>query len=274
LNGYRLLRRELVLSTFVQTPEMWHKTLEAALRFRPTFIVGYVSSLREFAGFLIAEGRTIPQVQAVLAAAEPVHSSTRELVGEAFGAPLFNTYGSREFMSIGAECIHQAGLHINADNLLVEAEEPAESGPSELLITDLHNYGMPFIRYRIGDAGLLTDSPCQCGRGLPLLKQIEGRVLELLRTQDGRVVPGEFFPHLMKEITEVREFQVEQKTLREIALSLVLDRPLSEDSRALLKRELAKVFAQDTRITIRTVESIPRLRSGKRRVTVGIGQSA
>jgi phenylacetate-CoA ligase len=272
LDAYRRLRRELIVPTFVQTPELWQSIFESALRFHPRFVVGYVSSLKQFAQFLLERTLCIPGVEAVLAAAEPVHNATRDLVAEAFGAPLFDTYGSREFMSIAAECEHHGGLHIHADNLLVETEKATSSAASELLVTDLHNFGMPFIRYRIGDLGSLTDSVCPCGRGLPLIRRIEGRILEVLRTRDGRTIPGEFFPHLLKDIGEVREFQVQQSSLEEIVLSLVLTGPLTEGSERLLRQEVKKVFTPATRVTIKPVQAIPQLPSGKRRVSVGLPQ--
>ena len=270
LDAYRSLRRERIVPTFLQTPELWQETFEAALRFQPEFIVGYVSSLEQFAQFLLARDLSIPGIRAVLAAAEPVYKATRDLVGKAFRAPLFDTYGSREFMSIAAECEHHDGMHIHADNLLLETEADSREFPSELLVTDLHNYGMPFIRYRIGDLGSLTDSVCACGRGLPLIRKIEGRTLEVLRTRDGRTVPGEFFPHLLKDIGEVREYQVRQTSLDEIELSLVLEHGLSESSQALLRQEIARIFSPATRVTIKPVDVIPQLPSGKRRRAVGM----
>jgi phenylacetate-CoA ligase len=273
LDGYRFFRRELVVPTFLQTPELWQSAFEAALRFRPKFIVGYVSSLEQFAQFMLARDLTIPGVQAVLAAAEPVFDATRDLVRDAFRAPLFDTYGSREFMSIAAECEHHNGLHIHAENLLVETELKANEVPSELLITDLHNYGMPFIRYRIGDLGALADSACPCGRGLPLIHRLEGRVLEVLRTRDGRGVSPILWRHVLKDLAEVKEFQIQQTSLDEIVLSLVLAQPLSENSETLLRREMAKVFSTATRLTIKPVQAIPQLPSGKRRLAVGLGPS-
>ena len=269
LGGYRFLRRERIVPTFVQTPEMWRNTFEEALRFRPKFIVGYVSSLQQFAKYILERELSIAGVCAVLAAAEPVYQATRDLVQQAFNAPLFNTYGSREFMSIAAECEVHNGLHIHADNLVVETRSHG-NGPSEFMITDLHNYGMPFIRYEIGDLGILSDKRCPCGRGLPLIRQVEGRILDVLRTQDGRTVPGEFFPHLLKEVGEVREFQVRQKSLEEIDLSLVLARPLSEGSATYLHREIKAIFGNSTRVTVRPVEMISRLPSGKHKVAIGI----
>src|SRR6267378_3274445 len=270
MNAYRFLRRELVVPTFTQTIELWRRTLRHAIRFRPRFIIGYVSSLEEFAQFLLAEGAILHGIQAVIAAAEAPYERTRQLVAQAFGAPLFNTYGTREFMSIAAECDQHQGLHINSDNLLVETEVPSSKSPSELLVTDLHNYGMPFIRYRVGDTGILSNSICPCGRRLPLIRSVEGRVLDVLRTRDGRVVPGEFFPHVLKDISEVREFQVQQTSLDEIVVYVVLNCPLLDSSRALLKRETTKVFGNDTQILVKAVEDIPRQRSGKRRITVGL----
>jgi phenylacetate-CoA ligase len=273
MKGYRLLRREVVVSTFSQTAELWQETLSAVLRFKPRFIVGYVSSLEEFARFIMTKRYALEGVQAVIAAAEPVYERTRELVTRAFSAPLFNAYGSREFMSIAAECTQHHGLHVNSENILVETELPSPETPSEFLVTDLHNYGMPFIRYRIGDMGVMGRSTCPCGRGLPLLGSIEGRVLDMIRTRDGRVIPGEFFPHVLKDVCEICEFQVEQISLEEIVVSVVLSHPLSESSQTLLRDETAKVFGNDVRITVKPVETIPRRASGKRSVTTGLRSS-
>jgi phenylacetate-CoA ligase len=272
LNSYRFFRRELFIPTFLQTPELWQSTFEAALRFRPKFIVGYVSSIEQFVRFLLDRDLRIPGVKAVLAGAEPVYKSTRELVMAAFRAPLFDTYGSREFMSIAAECEYHDGLHIHCENLLVETELDATYGSSEILVTDLHNYGTPFIRYRIGDVGMLSDTACPCGRGLPLISRIEGRSLEVLRTRDGKAVSPIVWRHVLKDLPEVKEFQIQQKNLDEIVLFLVLEHSLSDRSETLLRREMAKVFSPATRLIIKPVQAIPQLPSGKRRLAVGIGQ--
>jgi phenylacetate-CoA ligase len=274
LDSYRFLRREFVVPTFSQTPELWRKAFEVAVRFCPEFLVGYASSLQQFAEFLLDRNLVIPGIRAVLAAAEPVHEATRDLAQRAFRAPLFDTYGSREFMSIAAECESHQGLHIHSENLLVETEQNSDETPSEFLITDLHNYGMPFIRYRIGDVGLLNNSSCPCGRGLPVITGIDGRVLEVLRTQDGRVISPILWRHVLKDVVEAKEYEVRQTKLDEIVISMVLDGPLSVRSETLLRQEMAKVFTPATRVTIRPVDAIPRLPSGKRRLSVGMGQPA
>ena len=98
---------------------------------------------------------------------------------------MFNTYALCEIMSIAAECERRCGMHINSENILLETALPPESGPSDILVTDLHNYATPFVRYAIGDIGLLSDDSCPCGRCLPLLASVVGRTLDTLQTADG-----------------------------------------------------------------------------------------
>ena len=271
LSAYRASQRQLVFSTFSQTEELWTRIHRAALDFRPVLLVGYVSSIEQFARFLLERKLSLPGIKAVVAAAEPVFAPFRELVQRALGCPVFNTYGSREFMSIGGECDQHSGVHLNAENILVETRLPGATAGSELLITDLHNYGMPFLRYEIGDVGILDPTPCACGRGLPRLGAIEGRVLDVLRTSDGRVVPGELFPHLHKDIPEIKEFQVEQLSPAHIVISTVLSAEMSERSRSLIASEVGKVMGAATRVELKQVDAIPRRPSGKRRVTIGMG---
>ena len=158
---YHWLRRELPVNTFRQTAQFWDDTWRRAAAFRPSFIAGYVSSLESFVRYGQMHEMKLPGLRAVLAMAEPVYDSLRTIVRETLNVPLFNTYGSREFMSIAAECDVHQGLHVNAENILLETKEPASGGPSEFLVTDLHNLGMPFIRYEIGDIGIMDSKSCR-----------------------------------------------------------------------------------------------------------------
>jgi phenylacetate-CoA ligase len=269
--AYEAVQRQLMINTFSQSEELWNGVYSRALKFRPVLVVGYVSSLEAFAAYLRRSKRAIPGVKCAIAAAEPLFEDARRRIEEGLGVPLFNTYGSREFMSIAAECEYGNGLHVHAENLVVETRDRDGNDPSEILITDLHNYGMPFVRYESGDLGRMTDRSCRCGRGLPLLEAIQGRVLDALRTADGRTVPGEFFPHLLKDIPEIAEYRVAQKRIDRLLISAVLTRPLSERSEGLLRREIGKVFGPGTVCELQPVPHIPALSSGKRRVTVGMG---
>ena len=165
-------------------------------------------------------------LQGVICAAEKVLPFQREVMERVFGCPVFNTYGSREFMLIASECEKHEGLHVNVENLIVEIVKEdgtyaREGETGRIIITDLHNYGMPFIRYEIGDLAVFTERRCSCGRGLPIIEDVVGRSLDMIKTPEGKIVPGEFFPHLMKEFKEILKFQVIQETLENLRIRMV-----------------------------------------------------
>ena len=241
--------------------------------FQPLTVIGYTNALYLLAQYIQEQTQPMHRPNAVITAAEGVNAVQRATIEQAFGTPVFASYGSREFMLIAMECEQRHGLHISADNLVVEVVRPngmpaAEGEIGEILVTDLHNYGMPFIRYKIGDLGVLTHRCCPCGRGLPLLEKVEGRVLDAIRTSDGRIVPGEFFPHLMKEFSVVKQFQVIQKELQSLEIKLVLRDTNSTDQLDRLRREIQQAVGSVIQVQYSLVNEIPQSASGKFRVTI------
>jgi phenylacetate-CoA ligase len=169
---------------------------EALIRFRPKIIQAYARSLALFAGFLRERGLRPPQPEAIVTSAEVLEPAERRLIEEVFGCPVFNRYGCREVGVIASECPAHRGMHLAAEVLLVEIVQgnnpvgPGESGA--ILVTDLLNLAMPLIRYRIGDMGAWEEGQCPCGRGLPRLREVSGRVTDFLVGVDGRFVSGVF----------------------------------------------------------------------------------
>ncbi len=124
--------------------------------FRPQTMIAYTNPIYEFARFIEAEGLPVPSLHSIVVGAEKLHAFQRQKIEEVFGVRVFETYGSREFMLIGAECEEHAGLHLSMDNLLVEVVDdegsPTPTGEiGNVVVTDLFNYAMPFIRYVTGD---------------------------------------------------------------------------------------------------------------------------
>jgi phenylacetate-CoA ligase len=263
-----LLERRLTVPTWLQNETLWQQAYQNARSFRPRYLVGYVSSLLGFARYLENRRLPIPSLRAVITAAEPLPPTVRRYLGDVFGAPVFETYGSREFMSIGAECERHEGLHLNVENLVVEAAV-APDQPSDILITDLHNLGTVFIRYVIGDAGKLAAHSCSCGRGLPLLESVDGRTADRIKLSGGRTVSGLFFVHLLKELPEILQYQVRQESPDRVLVLLVLSRELSAPSRSLLDSELRRVLG-NTEIVIRRVSEIPVGPTGKHQPVIGL----
>jgi phenylacetate-CoA ligase len=269
---YNAVFARRVLNSFKMTEANMSEYADAIDRYRPDIVVGYVGPLVKLAQWLIANGREIWQPQSIIGGAEAMHEFQRDLIQKAFRAPVFNTYGCREFMLIAAECKQHHGLHVNADHLVVEVRTPhgaASDGRSgDVVITDLFNYGMPFVRYANGDMATASSTRCACGRGLPLLTRVDGRVLDAIRTPAGHVLPGEFFPHMLKDVTGLQRFQLVQRRLDRLDLSIVRGAGFDDASLNYIRREVNKVLGDSVQLDCHFVDDIPLTRSGKLRVTV------
>ena len=250
--------------------------VEAMNRFRPETVVGYVGPLDALAAWAEAHGRRLHRPRRVLGAAEALHPHQRERIGRVFGAPVFDTYGCREFMLIAAECEAHDGLHINADHLLLEfgahtgsADAAQAAGPADLIVTDLHNHGMPLMRYVNGDLGTPhAGGACACGRGLPRLAKVDGRRLDALRMPDGRLLPGEYVVYVFLPITGIRQYQVVQREPDALHVRLVPDRDFDPSVHARIEQGLRALVGDRVRVAFEQVEAIALTPSGKRRVTV------
>ena len=266
------IERHRVINCFEFTPDRMRGHFDTLNSYRAEVIVAYTNPLYEFARYL-DDNRLVPTPpRSIIVGAEKLHSFQRNLLEKVFQAPVYETYGSREFMLIGAECNRHTGLHLSQENLLVEILDddgrPTPAGEEgNVVITDLFNYGMPFIRYVNGDRAIAGFKKCTCGRGLPLLTQVTGRRLDTLDTPDGRKVPGEFFPHLMKEFPAIRRFQVVQESLDQIRLNLVAPE-LAEGDRHRLLNAIRETTGTAVQLNLQLVPDIPLTGAGKLKVVV------
>ena len=261
-----------IVSSFEFSDDILEDYVRRLNRFRPTVVVGYTNALYEFARFCDRRAMDVWQPKGVIATAERLYDHQRERIEKTFHTRLFDRYGGRETMNIAAECDRHEGLHINADNLYCELDcdgLPAEPGAlGQVLLTDLNNYSMPFIRYQNGDMAVRAAAPCSCGRGLPLLKRVEGRVLDVIVTPDGRSVPGEFFPHLLKDFSGIERYQVVQGEDYQVALRIVAGGNYDPANTERIRRLVADTVGENTRVRVELVDAIPRTRGGKLRVTL------
>ena len=245
------IRRD-ILSSFDLNADKVKAGVERYNRARPRVVVGYATALYEFARLAARAGLRLNPPRGVIASAEKLYDFQRAKIAEVFGAPVFDRYGCREVMMIGAECEHHSGLHATVDNVYIEVVKDGRlCGPGEvgdILLTDLHNYGMPLIRYRVGDLGSWNGGTCRCGRGLPLLNPIEGRVLDVVRTASGRVISGALFPHFFKDFAGVRTFQVVQETWDDVTIRIALDTPLTAEQQAMMRGMMGDILGPELKI--------------------------
>jgi len=270
-NIHHLLLRRKIFNSYLFSAETLPRYVDELNTYKPEIIVGYAGTVAILAQFIKEKGRWCHSPRAVIATAEQISPEQRDLIESVFQAPVFNRYGSREFMIIGMECDQHDGLHLNIDNQYIEVLKdgkpvvPGEVG--EVVITDLNNYAMPFVRYKIGDLGVLSDSKCSCGRGLPLLKSVNGRIMDAIKTRDGRCVTGLFFTHLMKDFEEIRQFRVIQKSYDALEIEFVRTEKYTDECLQYLRREIGKILGDGVGIIFRAVPEIRPLASGKQRIT-------
>jgi phenylacetate-CoA ligase len=269
---HRLYRRSMA-SSFGMSEARIPGYLEQLNHCRPQSIVAYTNPLYYFASRLEEQGLVPFSPKSIIVGAEKLHSFQRETIERVFRAPVFETYGSREFMLIGAECAEHRGLHVSTENLLVEilddeGRPTPEGEEGNVVITDLTNYGMPFVRYANGDRAIAGSETCRCGRGLPLLKEVVGRRLDMLVTPDGRQIPGEFFPHLMKDFAAIRRFQIVQQDAQSIQVRLIVSGQWTDSCRRALEQQILAVVGSSVDLEIAIVDDIKLTQAGKLQVVV------
>lgn len=224
---YHGLFNRKLLNSFKLTQNNMMEYIEEINNYQPEAMVSFVNPLFEMAKYILDNNVTVYSPKSIVTGAEALHDHQRVVIEKAFNTKVYNTFGCREVMLIASECKEQNGFHINADHLLVEIVDEQGSKikekNGELLITDLHNYGMPFIRYANGDMAISKESACQCGNPLPMFEKVTGRKLDILRSPNGHILPGEFFTHTLMNFTGIKKFQVIQKRLDELNINFIVD---------------------------------------------------
>lgn len=241
-------------------------------RFRPAVICAYPSALVALADYVRRSGKFIHAPRGLLYTAEAMPAEERPRVSAALGARLFELYASRDVGTIAAECEAHQGMHINPQAALVEyvALGPGEA-PYELVITDLLNYGMPLIRYRINDCVAAPpdpDSRCGCGRGWPRLPPLIGRVSDVFRLPDGALVPGVSLHRAATVAPGIAQVQYIQEGVRNFRLRYVPGDRFCADDLAALRRRLQDFLPGDLHWEVERVAAIEREASGKTRFCI------
>lgn len=235
---------------------------------RAAVIVAFTRPLYEWARVMHARGLRPTPPHAIIVGAEKLHDFQRELIEQVFAAPVFETYGSREVMLIGAECDVHHGLHITSEQLVVELVDDngnlaAPGVEGRVVVTDLFNEGAPFVRYDIGDRAVASDRQCPCGRGLPMLERVVGRQVEIIATPDGRRIPGEVFPFLFKDQFDIARYQAVQEAANRLVIRVQLRHPWADEARTATVEALQRLVGSEMTIDVQIVDVIEEGPGGK-----------
>ncbi len=255
--------RQLYFSSHHLAPEFAPHYFDALAHYRIRYLWGYPSSLHSLAHHALRKGLRLDSIKIVITNAEPLNWTQRQTISAAFGCPVRETYGMVEFVAAAGECEHGA-LHywpdVGALEVLSTESNCGDFNTGEFVCTGLQNPDMPLIRYRLGDRGAsLGWQPCSCGRRLPTLPEVQGRINDVLVTSDGRRV---FWLNPVFYGQSVREAQIVQSIPAQVQVRYVPDTGFTSASAQTIIRRLQDRLGPVT-VDLLPVRQIPRGPNGK-----------
>jgi phenylacetate-CoA ligase len=269
--------RQTLFSLYHGTPENLRHYVDAIHRIPAVYAQGYPSAMHLVARAMLDAGRPLPpgRLRACFTSSESLLAFQRDTIERAFGAPVFDRYGVSEFCVSMTQC-ERRRLHVDMEFGIVEVEVREEDedwvrGP--LLVTGFANDATPMLRYRVGDVGTRSKSPCPCGRAGDVFVDVDGRIEDYVMTPDGRLVGR--LDHIFKEQLDVAEAQVLQETRDALDVLVVRRASYDDDSERSLLKEFRSRLGDEIAIRLRYVDAIPREPNGKlRAVKSAVGRLA
>ncbi|MDD5579518.1 MAG: AMP-binding protein [Methylobacter sp.] len=275
----KLIRDKFLRTYLIPAFEMSAQKVDGFIRqiqaMRPKMLFGYPSALSHIAAHAEKNGTILNNlgIKVAFVTSERLYDYQREKIETVFGCPVANGYGGRDAGFIAHQC-PSGSMHITAEDIIVEIIDkedqvlpPEEEG--EIVITHLATRDFPFIRYRTGDVGVLTDAQCSCGRGLPLLKEIQGRTTDFIVAQDGTVLHGLALIYVLRDLPGIESFKIIQHNLAETQLQIVRNADYNQEtSEPLIQDVFKKRLGKDVKIDIEYLAEIPKEQSGKFRYVV------
>jgi len=268
-----MMRTELMPAFQMNEPNL-DQFVSRIIARRPRMLFGYPSAISHIAAHARKRGIRLDNlgVKVVFCTSERLYDHQRETISTAFACPVANGYGGRDAGFIAHEC-PAGGMHITAEDIIVEIiDESGKVQPSgvagEIVVTHLATSEYPFIRYRTGDIGVLGSAKCACGRGLPLLQEIQGRSTDFVIASDGTVIHGLSLIYVLRDIPGMKAFKVIQETIDLTRVLIVTEPPFEKESVSTIVSGLKQRLGNDVIIDVQRVESITSEKSGKFRYIV------
>ncbi|MGF1503788.1 MAG: phenylacetate--CoA ligase family protein, partial [Anaerolineae bacterium] len=265
-----LAERQIYLSAFhinaANTPVYIKALRDHAIR----WMTGYAHAIYDLAAWTLAGGIDAPHLDAVVTTSEPVTPAMRQTIESAFSTRVFEEYAALENAFLVCECEY-GRLHINPDAGLIEVVDadfqpvpPGEVG--EVLATGFMRPGQPLIRYRVGDRAVLSAEPCPCGRHMPVVETVLGRVEDTVIGPDGRRVMR--FHGVFLDQPHIREGQIVQQTVDHILVRVVPAPGFGPNDEAEIRRRVRQRLGERVTVSVQCVEHIARTPAGKFRAVV------
>jgi len=258
----------LQLSVFDTT----NKQISILRKFKPNIIDGYTSSIRLLAKAIEENGIDDIKPKVVFGTSEILDDETREYINSIFDVEMVDFFGCVELNRTAWECSEHVGYHIDIDAVVMEfikdGENVSAGERGEIVYTGLYNYAMPLIRFRVEDIGVPSDEKCPCGRGLPLMKLIEGRSDSFMQVPDGRIFSPIIWTAIMRRILGVGQFKAIQERKDLVKILVVRNNEFNQRTIDQIKHDVKEVMGKEVNVETEIVDEIPKDKTGKVRAAV------
>ena len=267
-NIYNALTNTMVLDCLRITKADMERYIRAINSYKPDIIRGYASALYEICKFVEKRKFAIHKPTVVVSSAEMLRDDLRNKIEAVFGTKVYDLYGSREVDGIAGECRYGL-LHIFMFNNYVEVVDNKnnmvrEGENGKIIVTNLHNYSMPFIRYDIGDMAVLGPEKCKCGNPLPTLMKVTGRVCCFFRKEDGTIMDDGYFMGIFAQRQWIKTFRIIQEDYRKIRIIIVpKEGPIKASEKRDIEEKIQLIMGKDCKVKWEVVDEIPKTKSGK-----------
>lgn len=267
---YNAVERQAYLSPFHLGPATAAQYVEALRRTGVQWLTGYAVSYYLLAQYILDQKLEAPPLRAVITTSEKLTPEMREVMERAYRCRVFEEYSTVENALFASEC-EQGRLHVSPDVGIVEILRPdgtpcmpGEVG--EVVATCLMRTYQPFVRYRLGDLAAWDAEPCPCGRSLPVIKEVVGRIEDVVVGPDGREMVR--FHGIFVDQPHVREGQIVQEALDRIVARVVAAPGFGKHDESDIIRRIKQRLGDDVSVSVECVETIPRTASGKYKAVI------
>ncbi len=264
------LTNKWIMDVFGQTYAEKLQSAKELLRISPKYLEGFVSETLALGDACYASG---VQIDRVLTTGEMLYQHNRDEIKRLYGAEVSVYYGCNEIGAMAFECEH-GSKHITDEHVIVEVVDengvPQWEKPGRILLTDLDNYLTPFIRYEVGDIGILTRSSCPCGRELTLLKDLEGRTQDFIINASGDKLSSLFFAGRFKDMKLIHRIQLVQRSLNEIDLLYEGSSEVAESELEEIISEIHNRLGPEMQVSIKQVGQLIYTGRGKCRLIINL----
>lgn len=247
---------------------------ERLLHFGPTYIEGFVSDTLALGEACLAAG---VKLKYVVTTGEMLYEYQRRELERMYGAKLSDYYGCNEVGAMAFEC-EMGSKHVTDEHVIVEVVDekgaPVWDKPGTILLTALDNFLTPLLRYEVGDMGVLTRSPCPCGRKLTVLRGLEGRTQDALRNESGDRLTTLFFAGKFKDLKAIHRIQIIQRTFTEIDLLFEGSSTGAENELCAIAAEIHGRLGPQMVVRPQQVEQLVSTGRGKRRLIISLREDS